>query len=388
MKKIFAKKSFGQNFLVDKNYIDKTISALAPQAGEMIIEIGAGRGALTEKLIESGANVIAVELERDMISVLNERFGDAENFQLIEADALKVDFKNFSDFKTQTQKFRLVANLPYYISTAILQKLIEQREYFSEMILMFQREVAERITAPVGNSQRGFLTVLVEAHFETNKLFDVPPSAFYPIPKVWSSTMRLITKGNEINNFAHDDFFKELVSISFRQKRKTILNNLKNASPQLLDKFGEIEVMLESCGVSNSRRAETLTIEEWKCLYDFSVGDIFESAAKIIHGEKVFGKDVDAETRCAHYHSELDIIAINFKCCGRWFPCFECHKEIADHQPEIWEKNDFDSLAVLCGGCGEKLRIDEYFKSDSKCPVCRRNFNPNCAKHYQLYFEM
>ncbi|MDQ6788067.1 MAG: 16S rRNA (adenine(1518)-N(6)/adenine(1519)-N(6))-dimethyltransferase RsmA, partial [Acidobacteriota bacterium] len=192
-RKPFAKKSFGQNFLVDQNYIDKIIGALNPQKGETIIEIGAGRGALTEKLVESGAKIIAIELDRDLIPLLKNKFGACENFELVEADALKFNFHELTKAKDQKPKTKLVANLPYYISTAILQRLIEQREAFSEMILMFQREVVERITAQAGNSERGFLTVLVEAYLTTEKLFDVPPAAFRPAPKVQSAVVRLIT---------------------------------------------------------------------------------------------------------------------------------------------------------------------------------------------------
>lgn len=270
MKKVFAKKSFGQNFLVDQNYVKKIIAALEPQKDDLIVEIGAGRGALTEKLIESGANVVAIELERDMIAVLKEKFGDSENFQLVEADALKVDFAEISNFKSQVSnsenqksktkdqrpKIKLVANLPYYISTAILQKLIEQRENFSEMILMFQREVVERITAEVGNSERGFLTILVENHLASEKLFDVPPNAFRPAPKVWSAVVRLTPKETVT---VDDEKFYKLVSAAFRQKRKTILNNLKS-------NFPGVENVLEDCRIDSNRRAETLTIEEWKCL--------------------------------------------------------------------------------------------------------------------------
>jgi len=252
----FAKKSFGQNFLIDQNYITKIISALNPQKDETIIEIGAGRGALTEILIESGANVIAIELERDMIAVLRERFTDKDNFKLVESDALTVDFAELLKTKDQRPKTKLVANLPYYISTAILQTLIEQRDCFSELILMFQREVVERITAKVGNSERGFLTVMTEAYLTAEKLFDVPPTAFLPAPKVWSSVIRLLPKGEKIGDI---NLFREIVSAGFVQKRKTIFNNLKN-------KFGDIENVLQQCRIDSKRRAETLTIEEWKCL--------------------------------------------------------------------------------------------------------------------------
>lgn len=271
--KHFAKKSFGQNFLVDQNYINKIVSALAPQNGETIIEIGAGRGALTEKLIDSGANVVAIELERDMIAVLKENFGDNRNFRLIEADVLKIDFKELLKNQPANQKVKLVANLPYYISTAILQKLIEQREVFSEMILMFQREVVDRITAEAGNSVRGFLTVLVQAYLEVEKLFDVPPKAFRPAPKVWSSIARLITKEEVKNSIKNEKLFREIISAGFRQKRKTIFNNLKNVSDDLQEKFekkGGVANILENINIAPNRRAESLSLDEWKNLSDFS----------------------------------------------------------------------------------------------------------------------
>lgn len=264
-KQPFAKKSFGQNFLADKNYIAKIIEALNPQKDETIVEIGAGRGALTEKLIESGAKIIAIELDRDLIPILTEKFGSYDNFQLVEFDALKIDFAEISKGqRTKDKGLKLVANLPYYISTAILQRLIEQREVFDEMILMFQREVVERISAGVGNSERGFLTVLVEAFLDAKKLFDVPPNAFRPAPKVWSAVARLITKEkNEVfpNN---EKLFREILSAAFAQKRKTILNNLKNAPQQLRNRIGNAEKLLEKCRIDSKRRAETLTLEEWK----------------------------------------------------------------------------------------------------------------------------
>ncbi len=261
-KKTFAKKSFGQNFLVDENYISRIISALNLQKGKTVIEIGAGRGALTEGLIESGANVVAIELERDMIAVLKEKFSGAKNFTLIESDALKVDYSRFqiSDSKL---KIKLVANLPYNISTAILQKLIEQREVFSEMILMFQFEVVERITAEVGNSERGFLSVLVQNYLETEMLFDVPPSAFRPAPKVMSAIARLTPK-NE-NPIENDKLFRKIISAAFLQKRKTILNNLKNLQLESHPQIDWLNI-LETAEIVPNRRAETLTLKEWRNL--------------------------------------------------------------------------------------------------------------------------
>jgi 16S rRNA (adenine1518-N6/adenine1519-N6)-dimethyltransferase len=265
-KTFFAKKSFGQNFLTDQNYVNKIIRALNPQTGETIVEIGSGRGALTEYLVESEARIYAIELDKDLIPVLQEKFGEFENFNLIRQDALKVDFGELNEnpkSKIQNPKsIKLVANLPYNISTAILQKLIEQRASFSEMILMFQREVVERITAGVGNSERGFLSVLAQAYLETEKLFDVPPTAFRPVPKVWSSVVRL--KPREFVEIENESLFRELISAGFAQRRKTILNNLKNAPPDLKEKIVDAERLLENCDVDSKRRAETLTTEEWK----------------------------------------------------------------------------------------------------------------------------
>ena len=265
---VYAKKSFGQNFLADQNYISKIIAALNPQAGETIIEIGAGRGALTEKLVKSGANIVAVELERDMLAVLKDKFGEKENFQLIESDALKIDY---SKFQIPDSKLKLVANLPYYISTAILQKLIEQRDCFSAMILMFQREVVERITAEPGGKERGFLSVLAQTYLETEKLFDVPPNAFLPAPKVWSSVVRLRPKDE--TGIIDERLFREIISAAFRQKRKTIFNNLKNGGEKLSGIFengGGLKNVLEESAVEPRRRAETLTIDEWKRLNNIS----------------------------------------------------------------------------------------------------------------------
>lgn len=265
-KKTFAKKSFGQNFLIDENYISRIISALDPQTEETIIEIGAGRGALTKNLIESGANVIAVELERDMIAVLKEKFTETEKFQLIESDALKVNFAELiknAHPEVKNPKCKLIANLPYYISTAILQKIIEQRKCFSELILMFQREVVERITAEVGDSERGFLSVLVQNYLETENLFTVPPEAFRPAPKVYSAVVRLKPKaGNPIEN---DKLFRQIVSAAFMQKRKTIYNNLKNLKLENQTEIDWLQILAKA-EIEPTRRAETLDLEEWRNL--------------------------------------------------------------------------------------------------------------------------
>ena len=249
----FAKKSFGQNFLVDQKYIDRIVSAVDIAPNDTVIEIGPGRGALTERLVENAARVVAIELDRDLIPPLREKFGFRENFEIVEQDALTVDFERLA---IDTTPFKLVANLPYYISTAILQHLIEQRQVFSQMVLMFQREVVDRIVAPPGSSERGFLTVMVEAYLETRRLFDVPPAAFRPIPKVSSSVAVFRPKAGGLHDQAK---FRTVVSTAFAQKRKTILNNLKQIYPNA----GEL---LSLAGIDSKQRAESLTADEWATL--------------------------------------------------------------------------------------------------------------------------
>jgi len=255
--KPFAKKSLGQNFLVDSAYIEKIITALDIQPGEAILEIGPGRGALTERLVEKADHIIALELDREFVPQLAERFSDYKNFTVVEANALETDFFQLISrnpkSKIENSKCKLVANLPYYISTAILQRLMEQRNVFTSMVLMFQREVVERITAKPRNSERGFLTVLAEAFFEIEKLFDVPPAAFRPQPKVWSSVVRLIPKTTEIPN---EELFRELISNGFRQKRKTIVNNLKALYPNAA-------AILASARIDPTLRPEALNLDQW-----------------------------------------------------------------------------------------------------------------------------
>ena len=248
-KSVFAKKSLGQNFLVDQNVIEKIVAAVDPQIGETILEIGPGRGAITRKLVESGANVIAIELDRVFVPNLRAEFASFSNFEIIEADALEVDFT-----KITSEKVKLVANLPYNISTAILTRLAEQKACFSSLTLMLQREVVERIAAKPGDSERGFLTILVERYFNSKKLFDVPGSAFRPIPKVWSSVVELLVKDELLA--IDEKLLRKLLVLAFAQKRKTILNNLK----QKYEKAAEI---LKSCGIQPNRRSETLTLVEW-----------------------------------------------------------------------------------------------------------------------------
>ncbi len=250
------KRSLGQNFLVDQEYIDKIVSSLNLTEGEPIIEIGPGRGALTREILKTGANVTAIELDRNLAPALQAEFAEYTNLTVIEADALEIDFSLITNGK----RSKLVANLPYNISTAILQRLIIQRECFSELVLMLQREVVDRITAKADESERGYLSVLVETYCETRKLFDVPGRAFRPIPRVWSSIVRLRMRENVV--IENEKLLLQIVSCGFMQKRKTIFNNLKNLPQNSLVNV-DMKVILDSCEIESTRRAETLEMSEW-----------------------------------------------------------------------------------------------------------------------------
>jgi 16S rRNA (adenine1518-N6/adenine1519-N6)-dimethyltransferase len=258
-----AKKRLGQNFLIDESYARRIVGALSPRADETILEIGPGRGALTGRLVESAGRVVAIEFDRDLNAILRERFAGSGNFVLVEADALSVDFCATIE---PAPTARVVANLPYNISTAILQRLIAQRRCVGEMVLMLQREVVERITAPPGSTDRGYLTVLVEAFCEAEALFDVPAGAFRPVPNVLSTVARLRVRERRELGVADERLLWRVVSVGFAQRRKTILNNLRSAPEDLrlrVESAGGAAAVLESANVEPRRRAETLTLEEW-----------------------------------------------------------------------------------------------------------------------------
>ncbi|HEX6625832.1 MAG TPA: 16S rRNA (adenine(1518)-N(6)/adenine(1519)-N(6))-dimethyltransferase RsmA [Pyrinomonadaceae bacterium] len=266
MKIARAKKSLGQNFLVDESFAGRIVGALGPRADETVVEIGAGRGALTERLLEGAGRVVAIEFDRDLAPVLRAKFALRDNFELVEADALEVDYCSTI---APAPSARLVANLPYNISTAILQRLIEQRRCIEEMILMLQREVVERIAAPAGASERGFLSVVVEAYCEVEKLFDVPPHAFRPVPKVWSTVARLVPRARIPVEVEDEKLLWRVVSTGFAQRRKTILNNLRSAPEDLrarVEAAGGAASLLEAAGVNPQRRAETLELAEWAAI--------------------------------------------------------------------------------------------------------------------------
>lgn len=248
-----AKKHLGQNFLRDGTVVRRIVDALSLVSSETVIEIGPGRGALTEELLEDAGHVIAVEFDRDMVGILRTAFALRSNLSIVNEDALNVGFATLIPIERAHRSVKLVANLPYNISTPILQRLMEQRHLFSRIVLMFQREVVDRITAGPGGKERGYLSVLVENVFEIEKLFDVSPHAFTPVPKVWSSVVRLRPQPPVIEN---ESLLRSVAGFGFAMRRKTLANNLAS-------RFNNSAKLLMAADIDGQRRAETLSIAEW-----------------------------------------------------------------------------------------------------------------------------
>ncbi|HSS21092.1 MAG TPA: 16S rRNA (adenine(1518)-N(6)/adenine(1519)-N(6))-dimethyltransferase RsmA [Pyrinomonadaceae bacterium] len=256
-------KRFGQNFLINQGIISQIVKALSPTSDETIVEIGPGRGALTAQLLGQAGALVAIEFDQKLIPLLTESFASHSNFRLVQSDALTV---NFCEIIRPAAKTRVVANLPYNVATPILQRLIEQRSCVTEMVVMLQKEVVDRITAKPGSSDRGYLSVFVQAHCETEKLFDVAPGSFRPVPKVWSSVIKLTMRHQLQEPLKREELLWQVVSAGFAQRRKTILNNLRSSpSPlqEIVKAHGGASIVLCRAEVELQRRAETLTLEEW-----------------------------------------------------------------------------------------------------------------------------
>jgi len=269
-----AKKRLGQNFLTDHHVARRIIDVVSPLPTDLIVEIGPGTGALTRMLVERSGYVTAVEIDDRLVSDLR-RSIKADNFAIVAADALGVDWTELvanaqsqlpevpSD-KDRANRARIVANLPYYISTPIIERLLSLGSTLFDMTLMLQKEVADRITSGPGKDY-GYLSVMVQYHCIASKLFEVPPTAFTPAPKVQSAIIKLTVRERPAVQVKDKAKFFALVSASFAQRRKTILNNLKAAS-RILEFSRPLESALEAASVAPQRRAETLSLEEFAAL--------------------------------------------------------------------------------------------------------------------------
>ncbi|MCP3851892.1 MAG: 16S rRNA (adenine(1518)-N(6)/adenine(1519)-N(6))-dimethyltransferase RsmA [Gammaproteobacteria bacterium] len=260
-----ARKRFGQNFLHDQNIIDRIISSIAASNKQHLVEIGPGKGAITEQLVTFAGQLDVIELDRDLVKVLEEQFSGRENFHIHSIDALKFDFSTLVN-EGSSDKIRLVGNLPYNISTPLIFHLLKNADIIEDMHFMLQKEVVERMTAEPGSKIYGRLSILVQYLCHAQLLFIVPPGAFDPAPKVDSAIVqltpinfasesdsnRVLLKGN-----ARPDDLAYIAREAFSQRRKTLRNNLK--------KILSAEQIIQ-CDIDPGIRAEMLSINEFVAL--------------------------------------------------------------------------------------------------------------------------
>src|SRR5688572_13730404 len=247
---IFARKRFGQHFLHDRSVLDRIVREVAPTASQALLEIGPGRGALTERLIGLPRTLDAIEIDRDLAAQLRARWGAPQSFELHVADALEFDFAALA--RMRGDRLRVIGNLPYNISTPLLFHIAAAHQHIDDLHVMLQKEVIDRIAAAPGSESYGRLTVMLAPWFETKHLFDVGPGAFTPAPRVWSAVARLTVRREPA--FDVPPAFARTVSAAFSQRRKTLRNGLR----ALVDAQGFV-----AANIDPSLRPETLTPAEF-----------------------------------------------------------------------------------------------------------------------------
>jgi 16S rRNA (adenine1518-N6/adenine1519-N6)-dimethyltransferase len=220
---VFARKRFGQHFLHDRSVLERIVREIAPAADQALLEIGPGRGALTELLLGKSRTLDAIEIDRDLSQQLRARWGAPQGFELHEANALDFDLATLA--RTRGTRLRVIGNLPYNISTPLLFHIAAAHEHIDDVHVMLQKEVIDRIAAAPGSGEYGRLTVMLSPWFEAKHLFDVGPGAFTPAPRVWSAVARLRVRREPA--FVVPPAFARTVSAAFSQRRKTLRNALK-----------------------------------------------------------------------------------------------------------------------------------------------------------------
>ncbi|HWI40354.1 MAG TPA: 16S rRNA (adenine(1518)-N(6)/adenine(1519)-N(6))-dimethyltransferase RsmA [Verrucomicrobiae bacterium] len=255
------KKMFGQNFLTDRNVLARIVSASGAGPADRVLEIGPGRGALTNLLAQAAGRVVAVEVDRELAALLRAEFFSLPKVEILEADVLEVDLREL--LQGEGPPWKVVANLPYNISTPALFRLLEAREVLADMTLMLQKEVGARLAASPGTAEYGILSVLFGLHYDISLAFVVKPGAFFPRPKVDSAVIRFLPLQKPREEVGDEELFRRLVKAAFGQRRKTLWNCLKGAG---LAPEEKLRGVLEACGIDPGRRGETLSIAEFAAL--------------------------------------------------------------------------------------------------------------------------
>ena len=260
-------KKFGQNFLIDTHVLEKIISAAGITKNDCVLEIGPGIGTMTQYLAENAGHVVAVEIDRNLIPILKETLADYDNVTVINEDILRVDIKALAEEYNGGKPIKVVANLPYYITTPIIMGLFESGVPIDNITVMVQKEVADRMKEGPGSKDYGALSLAVQYYAEPEIVANVPPNCFIPRPNVGSAVIRL-TRHKEMPVEVKDPalMFK-IIRASFNQRRKTLQNGLSNAQDLSFSKE-EIAAAIESLGLSPSVRGETLTLAQFAALSD------------------------------------------------------------------------------------------------------------------------
>lgn len=270
---IKANKKLGQNFLIDDTVIEKIISSAEIEKNDLIIEIGPGLGTLTSKLLEKAGKVIAIELDERMVKILTDRFKLYNNFELINEDVLKVDLKKIiSENAIAEGKAKIVANLPYYITTPIIMKLLEDKLNIASITVMVQKEVADRITAKPGDKLSGAITYSVNYYAEAKEIVLVGKESFIPSPEVDSKVIKLQIRDFPPVNIEDEGVFFKVIRASFMQRRKTLINGLTN-SGLIKDKEKLLQIF-KHMNLNAEIRGEKLTLEQFAELSNLIVKSI------------------------------------------------------------------------------------------------------------------
>lgn len=260
---IHARKSFGQNFLTDRNVVARIAGLVDASSADPILEIGPGKGALTELLAADGGRLVAVELDTRLVPLLRGKFRDNPRVEIIQGDILAVDLREVLAGRGEGQ-WKLAANLPYNISTPVLFMLLDHRDLFSRFVLMLQKEVGDRLAAAPGGKDYGALSVLFQLHFEISREFIVRPGSFHPVPKVDSVVLSFVPLQRPRAEVGDESFFRRVVKGAFAMRRKTLWNCLKGADLGVPGE--EIAAALARCDIDPGRRGETLDLDEFAAL--------------------------------------------------------------------------------------------------------------------------
>ncbi len=261
------KKGFGQNFLIDTNVLDNIADAAGITSEDTVLEIGPGFGSLTQTVAERAKKVISLEIDTKLIPILNETLADYNNIEIINKDVLKCDIDELSREKNDGKPFKVVANLPYYITTPIIMDMLEKHSAVTSMTVMVQKEVAERMQAGPKSSDYGALSVAVQFYADTNIDMIVQPSCFMPRPKVASAVITLKLRDKPSVDVKDKKLFFHIVKCAFGQRRKTLLNTLCNQGNFNMTKE-EIAEIIRSAGLDERIRGEAMSLQEFGVLAD------------------------------------------------------------------------------------------------------------------------